>query len=142
MKIKKIIKISLLSLLSIASILFVVLVYHIINVNPIENPNIQISRIDFTTTLDSTEALDVKEKLHSIDGVKRDIIIKENRVVYYHDNNKVDAQSVYTQLMAKGNYSAAPFVLPASMATKQVCPVLKKDSFKYRFAQWVRRVFT
>lgn len=141
MSIKKKIKIAVLSILGITLVLFVVLVYHIANARPIENANIQISRIDFDQPFDSLSTIQIKEKLHSIKGVKSDIIVKNNVVVYFHDNNVADSKKVFDQLMTKGDYKAQRFILPATMANNQVCPVMKKDSFKYKFSKWVQKYF-
>ncbi len=141
MSIKKKIKIAVLSILGITLVLFVVLVYHIANARPIENANIQISRIDFDQPFDSLSTIQIKEKLHSIQGVKSDIIVKNNVVVYFHDNTVADSKKVFDQLMTKGDYKAQRFILPATMANNQVCPVMKKDSFKYKFSKWVQKHF-
>lgn len=141
MSIKKKIKIAVLSILGITIVLFVVLVYHIANARPIENANIQISRIDFDQPFDSLSTIQIKEKLHSIQGVKSDIIVKNNVVVYFHDNTVADSKKVFAELMTKGDYKAQRFILPAAMANNQVCPVMKKDSFKYKFSKWVQKHF-
>lgn len=141
MSIKKKIKIAVLSILGITLVLFVILVHHIANARPIENANIQISRIDFDQPFDSLSTIQIKEKLHSIQGVKSDIIVKNNVVVYFHDNTVADSKKVYAELMTKGDYKAQRFILPATMANNQVCPVMKKDSFKYKFSKWVQKHF-
>jgi len=141
MSIKKKIKIVVLSILGITLVLFVVLVYHIANARPIENANIQISRIDFDQPFDSLSTIQIKEKLHAIQGVKSDIIVKNNVVVYFHDNTIVDSKKVFAELMTKGDYKAQRFILPATIANNQVCPVMKKDSYKYKFSKWVQKHF-
>lgn len=141
MKINKTVKRIALSLLGVVVLLFGILVYHIANARPVENATIQISRIDFAQPFDSLSAVAIKEKLHSINGVKSDIIVKENVVVYFHDNTIVDSQKVYDELMTKGDYKAERFLLPPSLANKQVCPVMKKDSFKYKFSKFIQGIF-
>ncbi len=141
MRIHKKIKIALLSILGIALLLFVVLVYHIATAKPKENATIQISRIDFAQPFDSLSTVDIKEKLHSIAGVKSEIIVKRNVVVYFHDNRIADSKKVYDELMAKGHYSAQRFILPANMMNQQVCPVMKKDGLSYKFTKLVQRIF-
>lgn len=141
MTLRKKITVALLSSIGIALVLFVVLVYHVANAKPIENANIQISRIDFDRPFDSLTTIEIKQKLHSIKGVKSDIIVKNNVVVYFHDNSVTDSKKVFSELMNKGNYKAQRFIVPAALASNSVCPVMKKDSFKYKFAQWVRNTF-
>ena len=141
MKINKKIKITLLSLLGIFLLLFVVLVYHIATARPIENATIQVSRIDFDKPFDSLSTIDIKQKLHSIAGVKDEIIVKRNVVVYFHDNRIADSKKVYDELMTKGNYKAERFVLPANLANKQVCPVMKKDGISYKFTKFIQGFF-
>ncbi len=115
--------------------------YHIANARPIENATIQVSRIDFNQPFDSTATIAVKEQLHSIKGVKSEIIVKNNVVVYFHDNTVADSKKVYDELMAKGNYKAERFLLPPGLANQQVCPVMPKDGFKYKFSKFIQGIF-
>ena len=135
------IKIAALSVLGFFLLMFVILVYHIANARPLENATIQVSRIDFDKPFDSLSTIDIKQKLHSIDGVKSDIIVKRNVVVYFHDNRIADSKKVYNELMTKGNYKAERFVLPEGIANKQVCPVIKKDGISYKFTKLVQGIF-
>lgn len=133
-------KITLLTL-SLVLLMFVILVYHISTAKPLENATIQVSRIDFDKPFDSLSAIALKEKLQCIKGVKNEIIIKRNVVVYFHDNRIADSKKIYNTLMSQGNYNAKRFVLPMSLAHKKVCPLMKKDSFSYRFSQFIQHIF-
>lgn len=135
------IKIAALSVLGFFFLMFIILVYHIATARPVESATIQVSRIDFDKPFDSVSAIDIKQKLHDIDGVKSEIIIKRNVVVYFHDNKVADSKKVYDELMHKGNYKAERFLLPEGMAAKQVCPVMKRDGISYRFTKFVQRIF-
>lgn len=141
MKVTKKIRIIVLSILGFFLLMFVILVYHIATAKPVENATIQVSRIDFDKPFDSLAALDIKEKLHRIPGVKSEIIVKRNVVVYFHDNQIADSKKVYDQLMATGNYNAQRFLLPTNLANKQVCPVMKKDGARYKFTKFVQGIF-
>ena len=135
------IKIAALSVLGFFLLMFVILVYHIANARPLENATIQVSRIDFDKPFDSLSTIEIKQKLHTIDGVKSEIIVKRNVVVYFHDNRIADSKKVYDKLMTKGNYKAERFVLPETLANKQVCPVMKKDGISYKFTKLVQGIF-
>lgn len=141
MRINRTVKKIILSVLGIALLLFGILVYHIASMKPVENANIQISRIDFDKPFDSLSSIDIQNKLHEIKGVKSEIIVKRNVVVYFHDNNIADSKKVFDELMTKGNYKAERFLLPANLAQKQVCPVMKKDSYKYKFSKFIQGIF-
>ena len=141
MKINKKVKITLITSFGFFVVLFSILVYHIATAKPLENATIQVSRIDFDKPFDSIGMLDIKQKLHDIPGVKSEIIVKRNVVVYFHDNKIADSKKVYDQLMTKGNYKAERFILPANLANKQVCPVMKKDGMSFRFSKFVQRIF-
>ncbi|WP_412476926.1 hypothetical protein [Flavobacterium sp. TBRC 19031] len=141
MRINRTVKKIVLSLLGVVLLLFGILVYHIASMKPVENANIQISRIDFDKPFDSLSTIEIKKKLHEIKGVKSEIIVKRNVVVYFHDNNIADSKKVYDELMNKGNYKAERFLLPANLAQKQVCPVMKKDSYKYKFSKFIQGIF-
>ncbi len=141
MTLRKKIKIALFSILGFTLLMFVILVYHIATARPVENPTIQVSRIDFDKPFDSLSTIDIKQKLHSIEGVKSEIIVKRNVVVYFHDNRIADSKKVYDELMTKGSYKADRFILPAAFANKQVCPVMRRDGISYKFTKFIQGIF-
>lgn len=135
------IKIVVFSVLGFFFLMFMILVYHIATARPIENATIQVSRIDFDKPFDSMAAVDIKQKLHDINGVKSEIIVKRNVVVYFHDNKVADSKMIYDQLMQTGHYKAERFILPEGMANKQVCPVMNKDGISYKFTKFIQGIF-
>jgi len=141
MKINKTFKRIILSVIGVTLLLFIILVYHIATARPVDNATIQVSRIDFDKPFDSLSSIDITQKLHSIKGVKSEVIVKRNVVVYFHDNKIADSQKIYDELMAKGNYNAKRFTIPANIANKQVCPVMKRDGISYKFTKFVQRIF-
>lgn len=141
MKINKKIKIALLSILGFFLLMFVILVYHIATARPLENATIQVSRIDFDKPFDSLSTIEIKQKLHSIAGIKSEITVKRNVVVYFHDNRIADSKKVYDELMAKGNYKAQRFIIPVALANKEVCPVMRRDGISYKFSKFIKRIF-
>jgi len=144
MKIHKSIKIAAGSIVGIFLILFTVLVVHIATAKPkvYDNATLQISRIDFKEPIDSLKAKEIHRNMKSIAGVKNPKLFPEKNVlVYYHDSKVVNSQQVFNQLMAKGNYKAERLVIPINIASKQVCPVMDENSFKYKFSRGVKRIF-
>lgn len=141
MKINKKVRIALVSVLGVVLFLFIVLIAHIATARPVDNATVQVSRIDFDRPLDAATAADVKKNILSIPGVKSDVLVKNNVVVYFHDNTVADSKKVFDQLMAKGNYNAKRFVLPANLASKSVCPVMNHDGFYYKFSKSVQKLF-
>ena len=141
MKINRKIKIAIGSVFGTLLLLFVILVAHIAAAKPLENATIQVSRIDFNQPFDSIGAMDIKEKIRLIPGVKSDVIVKGNVVVYFHDNKIADSQKVFDELMSMGDYSAKRFVVPVHLANKQVCPVMNHNSSYYKFSQTVHHIF-
>lgn len=144
MKINKKIKIAVGSILGIVLLLFIVLVVHIATIKPTvyDNATMQISRIDFNEPIDSLMALKITTDMKSIAGVKNPLVVAKNKVVvYYHDMNVANSEQVYNQFMAKGNYKAKRFLVSAELASKEVCPVMDKNSFKYKFSRGVQRIF-
>ena len=141
MTLRKKIKIAVLSVLGFFVLMFAILVYHIVSARPLENAMIQISRIDFDKPFDSLSTIDIKEKLHSIPGVKSEIIVKRNVVVYFHDKRIADSKKVYDELMTKGDYKAQRFVVPANLANKEVCPVMDPNGMSYKFSKFIKRIF-
>jgi hypothetical protein len=141
MKINRKIKIAIDSILGTVLLLFIVLVVHVATAKRVDSATIQVSRIDFDTPFDSVSKAEVVKNIRTIPGVKSDIIVKRNVVVYFHDNRIADSKKVFSQLMAKGNYNAKRFILPAALQNKPVCPVMDHNSFYYKFSSSVQRIF-
>ncbi|WP_026978551.1 hypothetical protein [Flavobacterium tegetincola] len=144
MKINKYVKIAAGSILGIVLLLFIVLVVHIATVKPTvyDNATLQISRIDFKQPIDSAMAKQINRDMKSIKGVKNPSVFADKKVVvYYHDMTIANSEQVYTQLMAKGNYNASRYVVPAALASNGVCPVMDEDSFSFKFSRGIQRIF-
>ena len=143
MKMNKNLKIGLKVVSGIAVLFVAILIYHIATAKPAvyENANLQVSRIDFKTDIDSVEAKKINHDLRTINGITSDaIIIKRNVVVYFHNNKMTDSKQVYAELMSKGTYDARRFILPENLANKEVCP-MDPNSFTYRLSQQINHFF-
>lgn len=125
-------------------VLFVaILLFHIITAKPAvyENPNLQISRIDFKSNIDSLQARQICADLRTIKGLTTDsIIVKRNVVVYFHNNKITNSEKVYNELMSKRPYQAKRYILPANMANKEVCP-MDQNSFSYKASKTIHQFF-
>lgn len=143
MKINKFIKKGLWTGLIITVLFFAIFLFHIITAKPAvyESPNLQVSRIDFKTNIDSLQAKQICSDLRSIKGLTSDsIIVKRNVVVYFHNNKITNSQKVFDQLIAIGHYDAKRYILPESLAGKEVCPV-NQNSLSYKLSQKINRFF-
>lgn len=143
MKINKIIKKGLWMGLIITALFFAILLFHIITAKPAvyETPNLQVSRIDFKTNIDSVQAKQICSDLRSIKGLTSDsIIVKRNVVVYFHNNKITSSKKVYDELMAKRHYDAQRYILPADLANKEVCP-MDQNSLSYKLSQKINQFF-
>lgn len=129
--------------LIIASLFIAILLFHIITAKPAvyESPNLQVSRIDFKTNIDSVQAKQICSDLRSIKGLTSDsIIIKRNVVVYFHNNKITNSEKVYDELMSKRRYDAKRYILPANLANKEVCPI-DQNSFSYKLSKKINQFF-
>ena len=143
MKINKTIKKILWSGLVVILLFIGILLFHIITAKPAvyENPNLQVSRIDFKQNIDSAQARQICSDLRSIKGLTSDsIIVKRNVVVYFHNNTITNSEKVYNELMRKRPYDAKRYILPANLANKEVCPV-NQNSVSYKLSQKVNQFF-
>lgn len=143
MKINKFIKKGLWTGLIITVLFFAIFLFHIITAKPAvyESPNLQVSRIDFKTNIDSVQAKQICSDLRSIKGLTSDsIIVKRNVVVYFHNNKITNSQKVFDQLIAIGHYDAKRYILPENLAGKEVCPV-NQNSLSYKLSQKLNRFF-
>lgn len=143
MKINKTIKRIIYAVIGIFVLFIAILLFHIITAKPAqyENANLQVSRIDFKSPIDSIQAKQIYADLRSIEGLTTDsIIIKRNVVVYFHNNSITNSEKVYNELMAKRPYEAERFILPANLANKEVCPV-DQNSFGYKLSKSINQFF-
>lgn len=143
MKSNKFIKKGLWTGLIITVLFFAIFLFHIITAKPAvyESPNLQVSRIDFKTNIDSLQAKQICSDLRSIKGLTSDsIIVKRNVVVYFHNNKITSSQKVFDQLIAIGHYDAKRYILPENLAGKEVCPV-NQNSLSYKLSQKINRFF-
>nr|WP_288834011.1 hypothetical protein [uncultured Flavobacterium sp.] len=125
-------------------VLFIaILLFHIITAKPAvyETPNLQVSRIDFKSNIDSLQAKQICADLRTIKGLTSDsIIVKRNVVVYFHNNKITNSKKVFNELMSKRPYEAQRFILPANMANKEVCPV-DQNSVSYKLSKSINQFF-
>lgn len=143
MKINKTVKKGLWAILIMSVLFFAILVFHIITAKPAvyESPNLQVSRIDFKENIDAANAKKICADLRSIKGLTSDsIIVKRNVVVYFHNNKITNSEKVYAELMSKGNYDAQRYILPASLANKEVCPI-DQNSYSYKLSKKINQFF-
>lgn len=143
MKINRTIKRVFLTGLGIVALFFAILLFHIITAKPpvYESPNLQVSRIDFRTNIDSVQAKQICSDLRSIKGLTSDsIIVKRNVVVYFHNNRITNSEKIYQELMSKRHYDAQRYILPANLANKEVCPV-NQNSFSYKLSKKINQFF-
>jgi hypothetical protein len=128
----------------IVIVLFIgIFLFHIITAKPAvyESPNLQVSRIDFKQDIDSLQAKQICSDLRSVKGLTSDsIIVKRNVVVYFHNNKITDSKKVFDELMTKGQYDAQRYILPAHLASKEVCPV-NQNSMSYKLSKKVNQFF-
>lgn len=143
MKINKTLKKALFAVLVLVVVFFGILVFHIVTAKPAvyESSNLQVSRIDFKSTITPEQAQKICKDLRAIKGITSDsIIIKRNVVVYFHNNKVANSKKIYDELMAKGKYDAQRYILPEGMSTKEVCPV-DQNSFSYKMAKSLHQIF-
>lgn len=143
MKINRTIKRVFLTGLGILALFFAILLFHIITAKPpvYESPNLQVSRIDFRTNIDSVQAKQICSDLRSIKGLTSDsIIVKRNVVVYFHNNRITNSEKIYQELMSKRHYDAQRYILPENLANKEVCPV-NQNSFSYKLSKKINQFF-
>ncbi|MES2240788.1 MAG: hypothetical protein V4497_11085 [Bacteroidota bacterium] len=127
----------------IAALFIAILLFHIITAKPAvyENANLQVSRIDFKSNIDSLQAKQICADLRTIKGLTSDsIIVKRNVVVYFHNNRITNSEKVFNELMSKRPYDAQRYILPANLANKEVCP-MDQNSISYKLSKSINQFF-
>ncbi|MBC7557352.1 MAG: hypothetical protein H7195_10365 [Chryseobacterium sp.] len=142
-KMNKTLKKGLYAITSIFILLFAVFVFKIITAKPavVNNPYVQVSRIDFKSDINPAQAKEICKNLRTIKGLTSDsIIVKRNTVVYFANNTITNSKKVYNQLMNMGSYDATRFIVPAQMANVEVCP-LDRNGLTYKISKKVIQFF-
>lgn len=143
MKMNSTLKKVLYTLVGIIVVFVGILIFHIITAKPAvyDSPNLQISRIDFKSNIDSLQAKQICADLRTIKGLTSDsIIVKRNVVVYFHNNKITNSEKVFNELMTKRPYDAERFILPSGMASKEVCP-MDQNSVSYKVSKSINQFF-
>lgn len=131
------------TLISISTLVVAFLVFKIFTATPetVNNPYVQMSRIDFKENINPTQAKQICKDLRSIKGLTSDsIIIKRNSVVYFSKNTVTNSKKVYDQLMSKGNYNATRFIVVADNSNREVCP-MDKNGLPYKISKKLIQFF-
>lgn len=143
MKLNKKFKKAIFILSAVIVLLISVLLFHIITAKPAvyDTPNLQVSRIDFMSDIDSLQAKQICSDLRTIKGLTSDsIIVKRNVVVYFHNNSITSSKKVFDELLSKRPYQAKRYILPASLASQEVCPV-DQNSTSYKLSKKINQLF-
>ncbi|SEG37288.1 hypothetical protein SAMN05421847_2089 [Halpernia humi] len=131
------------TLISISTLVVAFLVFKIFTATPetVNNPYVQMSRIDFKENINPTQAKQICKDLRSIKGLTSDsIIVKRNSVVYFSKNTETNSKKVYDQLMSKGNYNATRFIVVADNSNREVCP-MDKNGLPYKISKKLIQFF-
>lgn len=131
------------TLISISTLVVAFLVFKIFTATPetVNNPYVQMSRIDFKENINPTQAKQICKDLRSIKGLTSDsIIVKRNSVVYFSKNTETNSKKVYDQLMSKGNYDATRFIVVADNSNREVCP-MDKNGLPYKISKKLIQFF-
>ncbi|QSS97603.1 hypothetical protein [Psychroflexus sp. ALD_RP9] len=143
MNVRKLLKRTAIGLFASFFILVIILIVHIINVTPesIDNPTLQISRIDFESSLDRNTENQIKSQLKSLPAVKSWRINNDTGVlVFFYDNRYLQSQDIVSQIDKNTNLHPKLYKLSDSLAQRKVCPV-DQNSFAYHFSKGVQRIF-
>lgn len=116
---KRILKISIWTA-SIAILLFATLVIHIALVLPPtkqtnDTRQRQLSRIDFKQELSDAEAEKIKGTIGAMEGVQGVHYNPESKIlVYIHSTEKVNPNTVYSNVVKANNYKAERYIIAAN----------------------------
>jgi|GEM_PF-528642 len=130
---------------AVIMILFAVLMVHIYMVTkPVnyDNNNLQLARVDFKQTIDSSEAAKIRHFVASLPGVQNTMFnLQDGILVYGFLLGKQTSDNVFQQLMYQGHYKAEKFVPDEDMKTNS-CPMAGKDrsSFVYRITAYIYKL--
>lgn len=92
-----------------------------------KGPQLQMGRIDFKESIDSTDAIQIRGFVNNIDGVQKSYFnLKDDILVFAFYNDKQTSQNIYDRLMASGNYEADKYVVPEDEKLSG-CPVMSGE---------------
>lgn len=123
MKKRRVLKAAIWSIAILFSLL-ILLLAHIQMVKPkYDNNELQLSRIDFKQTIDSTQAVKIRSFVCHLPGVKNAVINHEhNTLVIGYLNNLQTADNLFEAVVKHSSYNAVKFV-PEPGVQQGGCPV-------------------
>lgn len=129
---------------SIFSLLVVVLVVHIYLVtrlaDPLPNHDIYLSRIDFKESVDSTEATRIMNHVRTMDGIANaHFNIAAGTLVYGYKKDVQNPENVYAEVAKFTSLKSERLILSEEDIAKG-CPAFDKNTFTYKFGEFVKNV--
>ncbi len=104
--------------------------------------NLQLSRIDFITPLDSATANKIKGLVGSLPGVKSTYFnIPTGALVYTFNPETQTSAHVYSLVMAAGNYRAEKYVVSKN-DLKGGCPVMSRNEVGRRLSMYFAKLMS
>ncbi|MCI5083269.1 MAG: hypothetical protein MRY78_16350 [Saprospiraceae bacterium] len=104
-------------------------------------PPMQLSRIDFSESVDSLTAARIKSKVQQMESVKHAYFnIPDGILVFNHDPKVLDADAVVTDVRQHFRANAKRHVVDAEMAGRG-CPVTGNNSIFMKVGDAMARIF-
>ena len=144
-KVKKAIKWTIIGALTTFTLLSLILAIHIYDVTRDRqvphNANLELGRIDFTVSMDSVQAKEIKSQTYRIHGVKHVYFNHtDNIMVYGFNSDLTNATHVYDQLKEQVAFEGELYrVTEEQMASS--CPVIDKSSITGRMGKAFESLF-
>lgn len=133
----------LLSILGSIVIMMGVLAFHVYEVTKRKNDfrdYRQLSRIDFTSPLDTSEALTIRNQIASVKGVEAVYVNpSQKNAVFTYDNRIVSAAEVLALVRKQPAYGAKLYLVSNSEVGKG-CPVVNPNSFSYKTTRFLSSI--
>lgn len=133
MTLKKKVKVLLGSILGTTFLLFAVLVAHIVvmvkNRKPLENPTIQMARVDFRQPVHLSDLTKMEHRIKDMNGVKDTYFNQGSNILIYTFDAKLNsAERIYNGAIKNAGFGAEWYVVAKGDEAKG-CPAMDNHSF-------------
>ena len=133
-------KISLITI-TVLALLTAIHVILIVDTSPVDNGNIELTRVDFNSKIDQSVAVPIQTTISKLPGVTQTVLNNQDgNIVVGFDNNKTNIQSIYEAIELKYPKMSTIFI-PTEEDLASSCPVMNRNSATFRVVSTIKNIF-
>ena len=140
MKRRKIFKVSLISLF-VLSLIIVIHIILVVDTSPVDNGNIQLTRIDIKGNTDKSASAPMQTFVSNIEGVNQTVLNEDGRnIVVGFDNNVTSIKKIHDRVNEQYPQETTMYI-PSDAELAASCPVINRNTNMYKMISAIKNIF-